>query len=132
MDRGVPMTKPAHPDLGDPETTWVMDHMHAKAEAEKKQREHDAKYPEHVKLRKVAFESRIVGEFLDWLADKNIFLCTVSPGRNFHTYEPTNMCTKELLAKYFEIDTWKLEDEKCTMIDEQRALNEKAEKEKTK
>lgn len=87
---------------------------------EEKTAAHNAKYPEHAKMRAVKADSQKLGAFLEWCAaEKNWFLADTDR-------EPVNMGNIEkILAEYFEIDTGKVELEKRTMLDELRKMNEK-------
>jgi len=95
-------------------------------------------YPEHDKLKKVQDESQAIGEFLEWLqsgeADdpkygRSVFLAASrinTEARHLDegewelsdTYiDPFPHTTETLLAKFFEIDLEKLEDEKRRMLE---------------
>lgn len=108
-----------HPDLGDPDAQAMANHVLAKHEQEKKQHEHDAKYPEHVKLRAVSNESQKIGNFLNWLLnEKNLTLCVAEPQRREVEYVPTTEGIDSLLGEYFDIDPKKLSEEKDAMVAE--------------
>ena len=102
----------------------------------------DDAYPEHDKLRAVAPYSQKVGEFLDWLSEQGVALCR----RHDHTedcepdeyaggaYRERYTCgylegewvpdaegTIDRLARFFEIDLQKIEDERRAMLDAIRA-----------
>lgn len=80
----------------------------------------DTQYPEHEKLTKVKDESQSIGEFLEWLNPQGFAIAQW----NGHT-EQWDCGTRHewLLAKYFGIDTDKLEQEKRQMLAEIRASN---------
>lgn len=80
------------------------------------------KYPEHQKLKAVKDESQALGEFLDWLKQKEITLCQYS--RADLEYLPVIQRTDQVLADYFEIDLDKIEQEKQTMVKALHALAE--------
>lgn len=70
-----------------------------------------SKYPESEKFHKVAEQSQICGEFLDWLQfEKRVHL-------------PNSI--EKLLAEFFEIDLKKLEAEKREILVEVRLLSSK-------
>lgn len=103
--------------------------------------------PEHDKLREVAEFSQKCGEFLEWLSDDKkltlareceweetdvVATCSVlgydRHGRKSEEIEkaltknvrgllPAREQRDELLAEFFEIDRWKLEDEKRAILD---------------
>lgn len=69
-----------------------------------------AEYPEHNKLRAIAHFSQKIGEFLDWLEEQRIELV--------HADDKFVDSKEKLLARFFEIDLKKLEDEKRKMLEE--------------
>ena len=81
-------------------------------------------YPEHDKLRAIQDKSQCVGGFIEWLSTQGFVICKSSEnGHGFDEYFPLSMPINTLLAAYFEIDLNRLEDEKCAMLDAQRAMN---------
>jgi len=82
-------------------------------------------YPEHEKLKAVKDRSQAIGEFIEWLGDNDMAVCEWTEG-NFDNWHPTGQPINKLLARFFEIDLNRLEDEKLAMLAEQRALNVKA------
>jgi hypothetical protein len=80
-----------------------------------------SEYPEHNKLKAIREKSQAVGEFLDWLPEEGITLCSFSD-ENEHYY-PCQLTIQQLLAKYFQIDLEVLEKEKQHMLEEIRAQN---------
>jgi hypothetical protein len=81
----------------------------------------EAPRPEHRKLAAVKDKSQTCGEFLDWLEEQGIFLCTHQAGHNWPTHYNENRT--EMLARFFEIDLKELEREKVNLLDEIRAAN---------
>lgn len=81
-------------------------------------------YPEHEKLTKVKDKSQAIGDFLEWLAAQGIRLAQYDPydGEDNELY-PVRTDWNELLAKHFEIDLKKLNDEKEQMIKVIRSRN---------
>ena len=75
-------------------------------------------YPECEKLAKIAPESQKIGEFLDWLRNQGIHLCkweethcsAGDPEDLVEIREPR----ENLLAKYFEVDLDKVEEERIS------------------
>lgn len=78
-------------------------------------------YPEHAKLALFKDQSQTVGEFLEWLNSEGIWLARYHKGGDL--LHPINERSQALLAKYFDIDEDKLEQEKCAMIDHCRLQN---------
>ena len=77
------------------------------------------KYPEHEKQSKIIDKSQVVGEFLEWLEQEGMFVGEWSEGERYITDGGTN----KLLARYFDIDLDKIDDEKRQMIEELREMN---------
>jgi hypothetical protein len=79
-------------------------------------------YPEHEKLKKVSDKSQTIGEFIDWLQNEANYVIgqykTSKVDREI--LYPAHEGTQELLAKYFNIDLQKIEDEKRQMLKEIR------------
>lgn len=73
-------------------------------------------YPEHDKLNLIKEKSQSIGEFLNWINEQGIHLCRMYDDYSLH-YESTN----SLLARFFEIDLVKLEEEKMAMLAKFRA-----------
>lgn len=73
-------------------------------------------YPEHEKLEKVKDQSHIIGEFLEWLDQRDYYICGISGGEFSSTY----MENEQLLALYFGVDLYKLNKEKVAMLKAQR------------
>jgi hypothetical protein len=73
------------------------------------------KYPEHVKLERIAGSAETIATFLEWMQRNRIHLC-------LPFYETENG-REQLLAKYFKINLKRLEKEKQQMLEEQRAAN---------
>jgi hypothetical protein len=91
-------------------------------------------YPEHAKLKKVKERSQCVGEFLEWLGTEEIMLGTYTrvSGRRSESFMTIGESTESLLARFFDIDLNKLEEEKCAMLEEIRKANSKPRMEKKK
>ena len=71
-------------------------------------------YPEHEKLEKVAPESQIISDFLEWLPSQKILLGQYA---EYDMMAPAFLSKEKLLAKYFGIDLTRLEAEKRAMLD---------------
>lgn len=94
-------------------------HLEAVRQEEARERAHEARFPEHAKLRLIAEEAQANGRFIDWLHENKMTIC-VREGRH---YEAIQKSIPELLATYHDIDVRKLNEEKDAMLNEQRALN---------
>jgi hypothetical protein len=81
--------------------------------------DYDALYPEHAKLKLIAEQSQVVGEFMDWLGEKDIALVSFADYRDDGIPVPW----RPLLAEYFGIDEKVIEQEKRAMLDAIRAAN---------
>lgn len=77
-------------------------------------------HPEHEKLKSVQHLSQSIGEFVEWLGEKELAICC----REGDEYWPISIPTQlsKLLADYFEIDLGRLEAEKQQMLDELQTL----------
>lgn len=73
-------------------------------------------YPEHDKLKSVAEESQIIGEFLDTCG----YVLCVEESEPFYyhhdEYIPTRNSIQQILAHYFSIDLDRIEAEKRAML----------------
>jgi len=77
-------------------------------------------YPEHEKLKKINDKSQTIGEFIDWINyEKDIVLAKYEDYCLF----PIRTPIEKLLAEFFEIDSDKLESEKCQMLELIRKRN---------
>lgn len=76
-------------------------------------------YPEHKKLHTVSDKSQAAGEFLDWLITEQGFeLCRYE--EKYNRSIPQNVNIRDLLAKFYEIDQNKIENEKQAMLEKCR------------
>jgi len=66
-----------------------------------------------------------LNEFFDWLEDKDIQL-----GDAIADAMPDTESREQLLARFFDIDLKKLEEERRAILEEQRKLNEETDKTK--
>ena len=80
-------------------------------------------YPEHDKLRAINDKSQVVGEFLEWLESGEAHPDGESIELAYHIgdfLEPYYKRKESLLARFFEIDLHRLEEEKRQMLEECR------------
>ena len=77
------------------------------------------KHPECDKMCGVKDQSQVVGEFIDWLAEKKgIILAEWGDGElSRDELYRTHSSTERLLAEFFDIDLAKIETEKRAMLD---------------
>ncbi len=79
------------------------------------------KYPEHEKLEKIRDKSQLIGEFLEWLnEEQHLFICEEDTGSYENAFVLFSFSNEVLLARYFDIDLDKLEQEKRQMLKELR------------
>jgi ribosomal protein S27AE len=78
--------------------------------------------PECEKLSNVADESNRIGNFLDWLSEKDIRLCSYE--EDAEMYFPMSSGVENLLAEYFEIDLNKVEKERMALLEWLREQHE--------
>lgn len=77
-------------------------------------------YPEHEKLRSIMDEAGPIGQFLEWLDTQSIELCRRDDKWINQPFEAITERREALLARYFDIDLAKIEDEKRAMLAELR------------
>lgn len=82
-------------------------------------------YPEHDKQRAVLQEAGAIGEFLDWLGSKGIFLASHVEIEGYSSPQLQVIYTQpeQLLAEHFGIDLTKIEREKRAMIELMRKVH---------
>lgn len=73
--------------------------------------------PECDRLLAVADDSHKIGDFLDWLRQQGIRLCRYGSDDNLY---PISDGIELLLARYYGIDTAKVEDERAALLDAYR------------
>ena len=79
-------------------------------------------YPENDKLSAVADQTPAIGEFIEWLEGKGIFLARYVEGSNFPRHVHG---FRDLLAEWADIDQNRLEAEKRQMLAALAAMNKK-------
>lgn len=79
-------------------------------------------YPELRKLHIVSGESQKIGEFLDWLKSRGMFIAKYEVMEDFRDPMPSAIggTTEQLLAEYFKIDLAKVEREKSAILEKLR------------
>lgn len=81
-----------------------------------------SEYPEHDKLSAIRDQSQSIGQFLDWLLNEQ-GRYIASYDRRDEVLEADYRSIEDWLARYFDIDRDKLEEEKRDMLDKMRAAN---------
>jgi len=93
----------------------------------------EVEWPEHAKLTQIAAQSQACYDFVQWLESEGIHLAMYLPTRDKEDEEdepPTELVAyappmRELLARFFNIDQRKLEDEKLAMLARLRAAQDR-------
>lgn len=74
--------------------------------------------PEIDRMKAIQEESQSIGAFIDWLDENGMPICKWTEYDDAHPqYNPIHLSIEKLLAKYFEIDLDKLENEKQAILD---------------
>lgn len=84
-----------------------------KGEVEMNDKSH---YPQLAKMQEVQPTSQAIGEFLDWLGEQRIDLCSVIPGTGHDRWAPIVDGHEKLLARYFQIDLDAVERERRDIL----------------
>ena len=90
-----------------------------------------ADYPECEKLSKVSRESQKLGDFLEWLKGQGYYLCKfydretldASRDQSEEGFYPDYISIIDILAKYFDIDMNKVEEERAEILKKLREQN---------
>lgn len=77
-----------------------------------------SEYPEHEKLKSLNGVNQTVGDFIEWLGERDLIIAEYGNGTELM---PASKSRDSLLAEFFEIDRQKLEREKRQMLDAIRA-----------
>jgi hypothetical protein len=97
---------------------------------------HAEQYPEHEKLRAIADQSQLIGEFVEeWCASRGMQLCKlVDSGMRtgFHGDEDRNVImeyqpltgVQQVLAEFFGIDLARIDAEKRAMLEALRSVSQ--------
>ncbi len=83
----------------------------------------ESDYPECEKMEAVREKSQAIGEFIEWLQSKNIYLLTQHEGMD-DDFCFSRTPIEELLAEFFGIDLAKAEKEKSAMLEDIRKQND--------
>lgn len=75
------------------------------------------------KMKEVREQSQIIGEFLDYMNQRDVVMCEPNTGdgqAHEACYLPTRRTTEQMLALFFEIDLVKAEEERQALLDSLR------------
>ena len=81
------------------------------------QKEHDEKYPEHVKQSKVIERSAAILKFLDWAQEEKFIEFAVQDQKT-DWLSPSFTPNRNLVAEFYGLDENKLEAERRAMIED--------------
>lgn len=76
-------------------------------------------YPEISKMKAVQSQSQSIGEFIEWLNENCMHIGEwVECDHQQSDFQPIQMNIEQILAKYFEIDLKKVEEERQAILEE--------------
>lgn len=81
-----------------------------------------SKFPQLAKMQEVQGESRAIGDFLSWLSEQRIDLCSVIRGAGHDRWAPITDSSETLLARYFGIDMTAAERERHAVLANARSF----------
>lgn len=88
-------------------------------------------YPMHEKLEGLGHDRAAVQNFIDWLFDeKEWWICEHRPRLRDDGFTPIRQRREDIMADFFGIDLTILDDEKRAMLDRQREINQRADRER--
>lgn len=75
-------------------------------------------YPEHEKLKALKGANETVADFLDWLGESGLIICTDDSGHweGDPTYSPFLQAKSTIIAQFLKIDERRLDAEKRQML----------------
>ena len=77
----------------------------------------DAKqHPELAKMQEVQTQSQAIGEFIEWLGQNGMAICTSEEGLRGDRFYPVMVPTEELLARHFDVDLQAAEKERRAIL----------------
>lgn len=74
-------------------------------------------YPALAKMESVQDESQTIGQFLEWLQENGMVVCSGADGLRGSQYWPILEGTEALLARFFEVDLKEVEKERRRILD---------------
>lgn len=79
-----------------------------------------SKYPQLALMASVQESSQAIGEFIDWLGENGMVICTSESGLRGSQFYPVLDSTEKLLARHFEVDLNAAEHERRQVLAECR------------
>lgn len=68
--------------------------------------------PHLARMQAVQEQSQAIGEFIEWLGQNGMAICTSEEGLRGDFFYPVMVSTEELLARHFEVDLQAAEKER--------------------
>lgn len=84
------------------------------------------KYPQLALMASVQGQSQPIGEFIEWLGENGMAICTSEEGLRGTTFFPVLESTEKLLARHFGVDLNAVERERRQVLaelDQAQAVN---------
>lgn len=75
-----------------------------------------SEFPQLARMEAVAEKSQSIGEFVEWLQENGMSICSTQPGLRGTTFWPVMETTEALLARHFEIDLPAVERERRKVL----------------
>lgn len=73
-------------------------------------------FPELAKMQAVQDQSQAIGEFIEWLGENGLAICTSNAGSRGESFYPVAVATEEMLARHFGIDLKAVERERRAVL----------------
>ena len=78
----------------------------------------ETKYPQLALMAAVQGQSQSIGEFIEWLGENGMVICTSDDGLRGMRFFPILESTEQLLARHFEVDLNAAERERRQVLAE--------------
>jgi len=69
-------------------------------------------FPQLARMQAVQEQSQAIGEFIEWLGQNGMAICTSEEGLRGDRFYPVMVPTEELLARHFDVDLQAAEKER--------------------
>ena len=69
-------------------------------------------FPQLARMQAVQEQSQAIGEFVEWLGQNGMAICTSEEGLRGDRFYPVMVPTEELLARHFDVDLQAAEKER--------------------
>lgn len=76
------------------------------------------KYPQLARMATVQGQSQSIGEFIEWLGENGMVICTSDDGLRGTRFFPVLESIEQLLARHFEVDLNAVERERRQVLAE--------------